>query len=102
MNVIVSVRLCHPYCTICTADTYINSCTACNYYDEMAKLSGTTCNVTCALGYGDQTLDPSICIVCAPQCKYCFDLPESCWDCYSPLLLLPVTTTNFTCVAQCP
>ena len=33
MNVIISVRLCHPYCTICTGDGWMNVCTACNYVD---------------------------------------------------------------------
>ena len=68
----------------------------------MAKLSGSTCNLTCAIGYGDQTLDPSVCIICQPQCRYCTDLPETCLDCTYPLLLFENTATNFSCISECP
>lgn len=75
MNAIVSIRLCHPYCTACFGDGWINVCTGCDYINELTKLSATTCNKTCAPGYGDNTTDPSICILCEPLCLYCVDLP---------------------------
>ena len=75
MNVIVSIRLCHPYCLTCTGDGYTNVCTQCNYNYEPVKKSGKTCSLTCAPGYGDDTSDPQVCITCQPLCKYCFELP---------------------------
>lgn len=47
MNVIVQIRLCHPYCSICTADGNVNVCTACDYLYQGAKLSFQTCKLAC-------------------------------------------------------
>ena len=71
MNVIVSIRLCHPYCKACYGDGWSNVCTACDYNKELAKLSSTTCSKTCAPGYGDNTTNPSVCILCETLCRYC-------------------------------
>lgn len=64
MNVIVSVRLCHPYCLTCTGDSNVGSCIQCNYENQQIKKSGNTCDVVCASGYGDDNSDHLICITC--------------------------------------
>lgn len=101
-NVIVSIRLCHPYCTICSGDGYTNVCTECNYGGENAKLSGSTCNLNCLAGYGDNSADPGVCIVCDTNCKYCQDTATNCLDCNNGFYLLETAVGVVTCTAPCP
>lgn len=103
LNVIVLIRLCHPYCTACYGDGYINACTACDFYGESTKLSVNTCKKACEPGFGDNSADPPVCIACDVNCKYCQDFSTNCLDCYSPFLLLDSGIANtVTCTSPCP
>ena len=57
LNAVVFVRLCHPYCLVCTGDGYVGMCSQCNPL-EQAKLSLNTCDKICRPGYGDDSVNP--------------------------------------------
>ncbi len=102
MNIIVFIRLCHPYCQLCTQDSNINACSSCTYTTTGAKLSGSSCSTNCLTGYGDDINNRDVCLVCQANCKYCQDTPSNCLDCIAPYLLFYVADYNYVCVNPCP
>jgi hypothetical protein len=102
MNIIVQIRLCHPYCKVCTGDSNVNVCTVCNYIDEGAKLSGTTCDVNCLIGYGDVTATPDVCVQCVANCAYCLDLGTNCVNCKNNYYLYYNGPSDYSCLWNCP
>ena len=67
-----------------------------------AKLSGTTCALTCSSTYGNDTLiTQDICIKCSSFCTSCLDSAYYCLSCITNYYLYP-NDPNITCVAACP
>jgi proprotein convertase subtilisin/kexin type 5 len=94
------IKLCHPYCTACTDDKN-SDCSSCNYGTYQAKLSGTTCDLTCAATYGNDTVNVEVCIKCGANCQTCLDSASNCLTCDNNYYLYD-NTTDVTCVFNCP
>lgn len=43
--------------------------------------SGNKCDLNCASGYGNNTLDMAVCITCATNCTSCLDSATYCLSC---------------------
>jgi proprotein convertase subtilisin/kexin type 5 len=70
--------------------------------EYLAKLSGNKCALTCATGYGNDTIvTPDICIKCSNFCTSCLDSAYYCISCVTNYFLYP-NDPNITCVAVCP
>ncbi len=101
-NIIVSLRLCHPFCKVCFGDNK-DKCTVCNSVIEQTKLSFQTCEKSCLIGFGDNTADPTVCIDCLdPNCRYCIDSPTNCRVCNSSYFLYESAPGIIQCVLNCP
>lgn len=102
LNVIVSIRLCHPHCEVCFGDKK-SECAVCAWTLEQAKLSFQTCEKYCLPGWGDNSTNYPICIKCTdPKCLYCLDTPMNCLGC-APSYFLHTTSVGVTiCVTDCP
>ncbi len=93
-------RICHAYCTKCFGDAS-TTCTACDYTNMAAMLSGTTCNLTCLTGYGVDSLNLDTCIQCQTNCSSCVDSSTNCTNCYTGYYLYNDGST-ISCINPCP
>lgn len=80
-----------------------SQCTSClinaTYY---IYLSGTTCDLTCAVGYG---INPgsNVCILCDPYCTVCYAVLTNCSACVvSGTYIAYLYSVNSSCLPTCP
>lgn len=100
MWVVVQARICHTYCLKCYGDSF-TSCWQCDYVNDLAKLSGNTCNITCAIGYGNDSSVLDTCIKCQDNCTSCLDFNTTCISCYPGYFLYDDNVT-VSCINPCP